>query len=191
MTKIIHIPHPTLRKKATEVEHDVIAIKKLQDDLGWALLNARNPKGVGLAAPQINVSQTVFATHFNSQLRFYINPQIEKISDRLSLGEEPEEPDLEGCLSIPSLYGPVPRARWVELSFFELHHEQLLRKKERFEDFFARVILHEFDHLLGRLFLDYSIEYDLPVYEDGNKNKPLDPSLIETIVTSTWQKKSE
>jgi len=196
--KIITIPHPTLRETAQAVTKANNQLIKFITELESTLENSKNPRGVGLAAPQVDKLLRVFTTSFSSNdnqdklenrlqdnIRHFINPVISKACKRKKvLGVDPTDPDLEGCLSMPGLYGPVPRRRWVEIEFQTLENEQLQNHKERFDGFHARVIQHELDHLDGILFTDYSLEHDLPVYhqsDDGKKLEEIDRELIEII----------
>lgn len=196
--KIITIPHPTLRKTAQAVTQANSQLIKFVTELESTLKNSKNPRGVGLAAPQVNKLLRVFTTSFSSnndpgepgnrpqgKLRHFINPVISKTCKRKKvLGVDPADPDLEGCLSMPGLYGPVPRHRWVELEFQTLENAQLQNHQERFDDFHARVIQHELDHLNGILFTDYSLEHNLPVYcqsNDGKNMVEIDKELIKVI----------
>jgi len=196
--KIITIPHPTLRKTApviTKVDEQLIKFIK---DLEKTLAESKNPRGVGLAAPQVDKLLRVFTTNLPEgddpgqpgdrlpgELRHFINPVISRACKRKKvMGVDPKDPDLEGCLSMPGLYGPVPRHRWVELEFQTLVDGQLHDHKERFDNFPARVIQHELDHLDGILFTDYSLEHDLPVYRQSNDGENLveiDKELIKLI----------
>jgi peptide deformylase len=188
---IITIPHPTLRQVASEV---VVVDKKLHQfmtNLQTTLDMKKKPAGVGLAAPQVDKLWRIFSTKLpvgnqsNAPvLRTYINPSIVKKSLKQTFGEDPRDPDLEGCLSIPSLYGPVPRWQWVEIEYQTIEDETLVNRSERFEEFAARVVQHEIDHLNGILFTDYALEYDLPLYRQTDSNKKMeeiDPSLIQGI----------
>lgn len=170
---ILIAPHPSLRKKAKEIVEIDKKMLSYFEELRAALLGARNPQGVGLAQPQIDHSWRAFATYLeNSQqdtplYRTFINPIIIDASDKLTLGTHPRNPDLEGCLSIPHLYGPVLRNEWVTFTFQTLdkNHELSDWHTETFFDFSARVMLHENDHLNGVLFTDHIIEQDQPLYQ--------------------------
>lgn len=150
-----------------------------------------NPQGVGLSAPQIGKNARLFVTWLSadpeadpskSDLKIYGNPVITAHSQDVTLGPDPEDPVLEGCLSIPKIYGPVPRYEWVELSFETMENGTMVSKEERAEGFLARVIQHEFDHLEGILFTDYSLKYDLPVYEYiGKKLVAMDTEVLEAF----------
>lgn len=180
MKKIIEIPHETLRKIAKPVTTVDKKFVQLVSDLEETLREKRNPRGVGLAAPQINTSQRLFCLNVSTLLT-YINPIITKTSKGKTFGPDPEDPIMEGCLSMPDLYGPVPRFIWIEAEFQILEDGTLVDKKARFESFEARVFQHELDHLDGILFTDYALEYDLPVYKEYSRDKfeEVDPAILE------------
>jgi peptide deformylase len=113
--------------------------------------------GVGLAAPQIGISQRVFIMNIfpnnNHHLdlpeigfRAYLNPEILAVSSETNY-------DTEGCLSIfyGTLYGPVARGSYVKLKYLDINGEEKI--EEINQPFHARVILHENDHLNGEIFL--------------------------------------
>ena len=183
--KIISAPHPTLRQKAKEVDvfdkKFFVFLEKLAD----TLVKKEKPSGVGLAAPQVNKSLKVFAAVLgeknqeseNPQIEFFINPKIIKHSEEKILGLIDGTERFEGCLSVPMLYGPVPRFTWVELEYQSLTLSDLEKyktkakvknKRSRFENFDARVIQHEHDHLEGILFTDHILQNELPIYLEKN-----------------------
>jgi peptide deformylase len=131
---------------------------------------------VGLAAPQVDQLWQVFLTDIEDRAltestdpKVFINPHLVKHSKEHTFGPDPDNPRLEGCLSMPGLYGAVPRWQWIEVEFQSLQDERVVDKKERFDGFQARVVQHEIDHLSGRLFTDYSLELGLPVYREEGK----------------------
>lgn len=178
--QIIEIPHETLRKIAKEVTKVDKKLVKLVADLEETLERKRNPRGVGLAAPQINTSLRLFCLNING-ITTYINPEIINTSSNTTFGPDKKEPILEGCLSMPQLYGPVPRWEWIEAKFQTLEDNQLVEKTQKFSDFEARVFQHELDHLDGILFTDYALEYDLPVYKEYKTDEfeEVDPQILE------------
>jgi len=114
-------------------------------------------------------------------LTVLINPELVKHSGELTLGPDKKHPTLEGCLSIPGLYGPVPRWTTVTMTYQELIEGKLESRTNVFSEFAGRVIQHELDHLNGILFTDYSLQYDLPVYQEDKKTDQLeeiDPKLL-------------
>ena len=191
MSTIIVAPHPTLRQKAQPVKMLDAKIKKLISDLGQTLAATHNPPGVGLAAPQIDKSWQIFYTYLpdpktkRQKLKVYINPQILDHAQELILGEKPKdkEPRLEGCLSIPKLYGAVPRYSWIDLRYQQIQNDQLVEERARFYDFEARVIQHEHDHLNGILFTDHSVVNRLKVWRElpSGKMEEVDPEILKIL----------
>ena len=192
--KIVTVPHNSLRKKAPAITKVDKKLIKFVDQLQKTLVEKENPSGVGLAAPQVDKNYRAFATYLpdNNQSdadddsasvsKIYINPKIIDHSEGMVFGPNPEEPTLEGCLSIPGLYGPVPRFQKIKLEYGQIVDGELKTTTQEFEWFPARVIQHELDHLDGILFTDYSLKYDLPVYAlDDKKNKmiEIDKKMIE------------
>ncbi|PIR61390.1 MAG: peptide deformylase [Candidatus Pacebacteria bacterium CG_4_10_14_0_8_um_filter_43_12] len=182
--KIVTIPHPTLRKKAKPVEAVDKKLKQFVKELEQTLAGTRQPIGVGLAANQVNDLHRVFATNINQELRLFINPRIVNQSQKIIFGAKAKEEYLEGCLSIPGIYGPVPRYQWVELAYELIESEDLKTKTEKFDDFAARVIQHELDHLNGILFIDYTLKNDLVLYQENkttNKLEAIDSALFQYV----------
>lgn len=177
--KIITVPHPVLRQTAKQIEKVDKKLLQFLDELQSSLANKQDPPGVGLAAPQVGKSWRIFATQLvddplkrNYQpLEVFINPVITAHSQDRVLGKNKDNVDLEGCLSVPNLYGPVPRWSWLDLSYQVLENGQLVNKKRHFEDFNARIIQHEYDHLDGILFTDYILQYNLPLYRGAGREK--------------------
>lgn len=180
--EIIQIPHPSLRKTAHPVQGVDKKLISFVAELEKTLKNARNPQGVGLAAPQVDKLWRLFTIRLDKPLTI-INPVITKHAKKQTFHEQEDgAPSLEGCLSMPKLWGPVPRWEWVELEFEELRNNKLVKRSKKFSDIEGRVIQHEYDHLEGILFTDYSLEYDLPVYqEQGKRFREVDPEFLELI----------
>ncbi len=150
---IVTIPNEVLTKKCQRVEKVDDEVKALAKNLVDTLLNARNPEGAGLSAPQLGIlKRVIVARKFTenpnnpnetlSQEYVLINPKI------ISLSEE-KEIDWEGCLSIPDTYGKVERAKKIKVKALNESGEEI---RISASGFFARVILHEIDHLDGILF---------------------------------------
>ncbi len=135
-----------LREKATPVTTVDNRTKQLADDLFDSLGKA---EGVGLAAPQIGISRRVIVVDVSSQHADV--PPIALINPRVLLAEG-KEMDEEGCLSIPDLYGDVERAIRIEVEALDITGNTFQFVAE---DFYARVLQHEIDHLDGVLFVDH------------------------------------
>ncbi|HUS48599.1 MAG TPA: peptide deformylase [Candidatus Paceibacterota bacterium] len=119
--------------------------------------------GVGLAAPQIGISRRVFIVNIMPTKDY---PQLPKIgfsaylnSEILAVSSEVNS-DLEGCLSIfyATLYGRVERSSWARLKYRDIKGEEQI--EEINHPFHTRVVLHENDHLGGKVFLQRMKEED-------------------------------
>lgn len=105
-------------------------------------------EGVGIAAPQVGILRRAIAVQRFDKLgepfEFYINPEIVSTSDSTAVG-------MEGCLSIPEIYGPVRRSQSIVLRY---RTERFVDTTETVEGFTAVIFQHEIDHLDGVLFID-------------------------------------
>lgn len=152
---IISLPNSALRQKSKKVSKVSGSIKSLVREMETATLDWEKSRqhevGVALAAVQINDLRRVIIIRANlddkEDLRFdaYINPKITKRSGSI-------KEDFEGCLSIPDIYGKVPRFSSVEIEAINLKGEKI---KLSAEGFLARVIQHEIDHTNGVVFIDH------------------------------------
>lgn len=168
---IITAPHTTLRTKASLVKNLDNKMISFIHDLATSLEDQQNPPGVGLASPQVNKKVRAFAIRpVEARTRklptplVFINPEIVEHSNNRVLGADEKDPDLEGCLSVPKIYGPVPRWEWVDLKYQILEKDKLIKKQQRFKNFAARIVQHELDHLNGVLFTDHLLKHNLPAY---------------------------
>jgi peptide deformylase len=167
--KVISAPHPTLRRVASPVEKFDKRLVKFIGRLKKQLLLEKDPEGVGLAAPQVNKSWQIFVLRNSDQkdkkviIKAFINPKITEHSQKKTLLKESEH--FEGCLSVPKVYGPVPRWEWLKIQYQSIDDQgQVELRKEKYSGFLARVIQHEYDHLQGVLFTDHILENELPAY---------------------------
>lgn len=145
-----------LRVAAPVTEFGTPALKALIEDLFDTMAAA---KGAGLAAPQIGVNLQLVIFGFDRNERYpqapavprtvLINPVIQPLGPPDGLGEPAEELGWEGCLSVPGLRGEVPRYRRIRYRGFDADGQTIDREAE---DFHARVVQHECDHLIGRLY---------------------------------------
>lgn len=180
---ILTVPSQILRTKSQPIAKVDKKVLEFIANLEETLLKKKNPQGVGLSAPQIGKNWRIFSTLLPKDkpvIQTFINPVIVKVSKKLILGNEKHklratshEPILEGCLSIPGIYGPVYRHEWIKLKWLVASGQWLVAK---FSGFTARVMQHELDHLDGILFTDRAIAQKLPLYEDKN-GKMLEISL--------------
>lgn len=164
MKPIVSVPHPALSSPTKTVTSFDKRLARLIGEMKATLLSTRNPKGVGLAAPQIGESWRIFLTRpkEESAIRVFINPQIIKRSDEVTDGVPERENKLEGCLSIPKIWGKVKRAKTLTLRFQD---EQGKQHEEQFAGFLATIIQHETDHINGMLFTQRVLEQQSKLYQ--------------------------
>ena len=149
-----------LRKEGKEITPDYPNLAKLIEDM-WETMYASN--GVGLAAPQINKDIRLFVMD---------SVQIFENQEEDEKGKYPDEPGVkqvfinarikeldgeewaynEGCLSIPKIREDVMRKETVTLTFVD---ENFVPQEKTYNGITARIILHEYDHIEGKLFIDY------------------------------------
>jgi peptide deformylase len=152
--KVAHLGNPVLRKIAEPVPPKGIGAPQVQrfvDDLIETMLEY---DGAGLAAPQVHVSQQVLVFQLEDNQRYpeagsipltvLINPKITPLVQHV-------DEDWEGCLSVPGLRGRVPRYTQVRVDAYDRSGKKLSYIAK---DFHARVVQHECDHLIGKVFLD-------------------------------------
>lgn len=162
---IVAYGHPVLRKECSEIDPEYPDLAKLIENM-WETMYGSS--GVGLAAPQINKDIRLFVVDsaqmfakdedfeedFEEEIEFpgeigikqvFINAHIVELNGK-------EWAYNEGCLSIPKIREDIMRQETVTLEFedenFELH-------TETYTGITARIILHEYDHIEGKLFIDY------------------------------------
>ena len=110
--------------------------------------------GVGIAAPQIGVSQQILIIASRPNERYPEAPLIEPvvmINPVINTESRQTEKGWEGCLSVPGIRGFVSRAVQVNVDFSDING---VSQRWELEGFLARIFLHEFDHLIGLTFLD-------------------------------------
>jgi peptide deformylase len=152
--KVARLGNPILRQIADRVPPEGIrapALQRFIDDLIETMVEY---DGAGLAAPQVHVSQQIVVFQVEGNPRYpdaesipltvLINPKITPLSPDM-------QEDWEGCLSLPDLRGKVPRHTHVRVQAYDRHGKKL---NFTAKDFHARVVQHECDHLIGKVFLD-------------------------------------
>ena len=152
--KVAQLGHPVLRKVSSPVPVERIRTPDFQRFIDDMIETMREYDGVGLAAPQVHVSSRVATIEVEANPRYpnapevpllvIINPEITPISVE-------KEEDWEGCLSVRNMRGKVPRFAALEVSALDRDANPI---KFSAEQFFARVVQHEIDHLDGKVYLD-------------------------------------
>ena len=145
--KVLTIPidNESLRKKSKEVKAFDKNLEKLITDLTDTLEAQTDPPGLGISAPQIGVLKRVFVARIRNRIKGFVNPKILKLSNK-------EITILEGCLSVPELYGHVIRPEELD---FESQNKNGRKTTAHYKGLPARIIQHEIDHLNGILFIDH------------------------------------
>ncbi|HEY5668541.1 MAG TPA: peptide deformylase [Anaerolineales bacterium] len=147
--EIITLPSSTLRRKARKVTSFGPQLQSLIDDMVETM---REAPGVGLAAPQVDVSWRVIVVEFGDEedeeapkkLYTVVNPEISRASQEMSVGTE-------GCLSIPGFVGEVERPDAITIKGLNRYGKPF---RINADGWLARIFQHEVDHLEGVLFID-------------------------------------
>lgn len=146
--KVSRMGHPVLRQKARAVERSEIKDPRFQKFIDDMIETMHEYSGVGLAAPQVHEGLRIFVGMLDggddAEASVIINPVITPADGQVVEG-------WEGCLSIPDIRGRVPRAHKIVVKALDRQGRTV---EIEAEDFPARVIQHETDHLDGVLFLD-------------------------------------
>lgn len=176
LREIVTLPEPVLRRKAKPVTKFDKELQTLIDDM---IDTMRDAPGVGLAAPQVGVSERLAVIEYAEdeddedetegagnppkpkQLFVIINPEIVKASEEKVNG-------IEGCLSIPGLVGEVERHEAIQVKALNRYGKPV---KLKVDGWMARIFQHEIDHLNGVLFTDLSTRVWKPTAEEET---PLD-----------------
>ncbi len=178
---IVTLPDPVLRRKARSVS---VFDKNLQALIEDMIETMRDAPGVGLAAPQVGVSERLIVVEYaeppeeeadpadaaqnpagesapppkpiKPKLYVMVNPEIVKTSAETELG-------VEGCLSIPGLVGEVERFSTVQVKGRNRHGQPM---KVKAEGWLARIFQHEIDHINGVVFPDRATKVWKPEPEE-------------------------
>ena len=153
LRKIVTLPEPVLKRKAHTVTKFDKNLQTLIDDM---IETMREAPGVGLAAPQIGLSERIVVIEYleneededkedaPKKVWAILNPEIIKKSEETLLG-------VEGCLSIPNLVGEVERHAAVQVKGLNRNGKPM---KLKAKGWLARIFQHEIDHLNGVLFTE-------------------------------------
>ncbi|MBR6735891.1 MAG: peptide deformylase [Oscillospiraceae bacterium] len=143
LRKIVVEGDPVLRKICRPVEKFDARLHMLLEDMADTMYEA---EGVGLAAPQVAILRRVVVIDVGDE-----NGLIEMVNPKIIYDSREQVCDAEGCLSVPGERGLVSRPKKVVCEYFDRNGE---KKEITGEDFLARAICHELDHLDGRLYID-------------------------------------
>ena len=147
--EIVSLPRPILRRKAHKVTDFGPELQALIDDM---IETMRQAPGVGLAAPQVDVSLRLIVVEYGddedeeapAKLYVMANPEVTRASKDTVIGTE-------GCLSVPGIQGDVERPEAVTVKGFNRRGQAMTIKAK---GWLARIFQHEIDHVDGILFVD-------------------------------------
>ena len=160
--KIVTVKDPVLRNISKEVKVFDKKTFSLIKNLKETLYIQKDPIGVGLAAPQIGRNFRIFAMKPKDDITIIVNPIVVSVSKTPKDLMDEHIKLMEGCLSLPNLYGPLKRPDNIKINYLDENGE---KQTKLFETFEAQIIQHEIDHLEGVLFTDRLIEQKKPLYE--------------------------
>jgi len=185
--KIVTVPNQVLSSPTIPVTEIDSNIKKIVADMEKVLIAQDDPPGVGLAANQVGLDLSIFLVKptEKSKTKIFINPKIIKIVESVesvksvksvtgstdstdltdSTKKKRNKVKLEGCLSIPRIWGPVKRAEKVLLKYQDITGKKY---EKWFSGFEAIIIQHEVDHLNGIVFTQRSVEQKGQLYREEN-----------------------
>lgn len=149
---IAQIGNPVLRNKAEHISD--ILDPKIQQLINDMLATVIKKDGVGIAAPQLSQSFQIFIMASRPNARYPHAPKMQAtaiINPKIIWKSEETTKDWEGCLSVPSIRGLVPRHQAIKVEYFTQDNHLV---KTKYDDFLARVFQHEYDHLNGTVFID-------------------------------------
>lgn len=146
MRQIVTYGNDVLRKKAAPVHEIDQGIKDLVADM---IATLKDANGLGLAAPQVGELKRIFIldlapVDLTEDVRVFINPEIIEASGEITMEE--------GCLSFPGIFQKLTRPQCVRVKALDLTGKEFELEAD---GILARAILHEYDHLEGKLFIDY------------------------------------
>ena len=150
--KIVKLGEKVLRKKAKKVKD--VKSEETKKTVSLMLETLKKSKGVGLAAPQISISKQIMIISSKPNERYPNAPIMEDlvlINPKIIKTSKGKNKDWEGCLSIPGIRAKVPRYNKIEVKYKTLENE---KKTIVFKDFIARIFQHEYDHLIGLVYID-------------------------------------
>jgi peptide deformylase len=150
--RITQLGEPVLRKISKAVSLPLSKARgRFIDDM---IVTMKKAKGVGIAAPQVNVGVRMFVVAPEPSARYPKSPKlppVAMINPILVEHSKKMVTDWEGCLSIPGLRGRVPRYQTIEIEFTD---RQGRRLRGKLSGFVARIFQHEFDHINGMVYID-------------------------------------
>lgn len=154
--QVVHAPDTRLRFKTKPVKKITPQLLQTIKEMIKLTKTFIDPEGVGLASTQIGENEQYFVLkEKKGSFITVFNPQILKYSDKKKIY-------FEGCLSIPNYYGEVSRSLSVTVCY---QNEQGKKVEDSLKGLEAWIFQHEYDHLQGKLFIDYVMESKGKLYK--------------------------
>jgi len=150
--RITQLGEPVLRARSQPIKKPVSP--EITQLIANMMVTMKKAKGVGIAAPQVNVGRQIFIVAPEPSTRYPQAPHLPPIAmmnPRVIKRSKAMITDWEGCLSIPGIRAKVPRYKSLDIEFTAVNGQ---RVRARLTDFVARIFQHEFDHICGHVFLD-------------------------------------
>jgi peptide deformylase len=184
--KIVTAPQSILSQSAKQISKVDKTVLELVEEMSKTLLAAKDPEGVGLAAPQVGKSLQLFITKQTPKapIQVFINPSIALNNTDQNADERPKKTQrksasrsakiseaskkLEGCLSLPNIWGEVIRDPKITISYLD---EKGNSHTKTFKGLFATIVQHEIDHLNGILFPKRVLEQKGILYKSRKDEK--------------------
>ncbi len=178
---VIVTPDPRLREKSIKVKADDPEVKKIAEEMIQSCIDWENEHefelSAAMAAPQLGYNKRIIVVREdmnnkdNATFIPLLNPEVIKTEGKIVK-------DYEGCLSVPAIYGKVPRPTKARIKA-QLETGEEVRIKA--SDFLARTLLHEIDHLNGILFIDH-IKDEKDAFYKLNDKGDLEPLDYDTYI---------
>lgn len=179
--EVIVAPDPRLREKSIKVKADDPEVKKIAEEMIQSCIDWENEHefelSAAMAAPQLGYNKRIIVVREdmnnkdNATFIPLLNPEVIKTEGKIVK-------DYEGCLSVPAIYGKVPRPTKARIKA-QLETGEEVRIKA--SDFLARTLLHEIDHLNGILFIDH-IKDEKDAFYKLNDKGDLEPLDYDTYI---------
>lgn len=179
--EVIVTPDPRLREKSIKVKADDPEVKKIAEEMIQSCIDWENEHefelSAAMAAPQLGCNKRIIVVREdmnnkdNATFIPLLNPEVIKTEGKIVK-------DYEGCLSVPAIYGKVPRPTKARIKA-QLETGEEVRIKA--SDFLARTLLHEIDHLNGILFIDH-IKDEKDAFYKLNDKGDLEPLDYDTYI---------
>ncbi len=164
LREIVTVPNDVLRRKARKITEFDKELQKTIDDM---IETMREAPGVGLAAPQVGLSERLVVVEYEEddekedspkKLYVVVNPEVISTSEETEMG-------IEGCLSVPGLVGEVERSLEIVVRGQNRRGQPV---KIKANGWLARIFQHEIDHLDGILYTDRATKVWKPAPEEEN-----------------------